>query len=552
MVLMPKTFPENTSNWRIYSEEARGCQKQATPLSWTNKASETLVACQATQEFEQRPLEASLQASPLNLDSTLEELTLHDACIDLECTAEEVSKLFEANPLLPGIIIADGGNFVGMISRRQFFECMSRPYSLELFSKRPVLALYSFAQSKTLVCDRNASIVETVQQSLERSPESICEPIVVQLSGAYKLLDVHQLLYAHSQIHQLATEALRLSEAQSRQQATKLEQTLHELQRTQTQLIQTEKMSSLGQIVAGVAHEVNNSVNYIHGNLAHASDYAYDLLHLVHLYAKHYPEPVPEIQEEMEAIDLDFLMLDLPKLLSSMQLGSERICDIVLSLRNFSRLDEAEGKAVDIHEGIDSTLLFLQNRLKGQGQRPDIVVHKEYGDLPLVACNAGELNQAFMNILCNAIEAVEMRTESVGLGTRDKGQGTGDKELGKSPSNSQSPIPNPQSLIPNPQSPIPQIQIRTEVGDNNQVLIRITDNGVGMTSEVQQRLFDPFFTTKPVGKGSGLGLSISYQIVVEKHCGKLTCVSEPGIGTEFLIEIPIQQSNCESTLSRCA
>jgi signal transduction histidine kinase len=184
-----------------------------------------------------------------------------------------------------------------------------RPYSLELFSKRPVLALYSFAQSKTLVCDRNASIVETVQQSLERSPESMCEPIVVQLSGAYKLLDVHQLLYAHSQIHQLATEALRLSEAQSRQQATKLEQTLHELQRTQTQLIQTEKMSSLGQIVAGVAHEVNNSVNYIHGNLAHASDYAYDLLHLVHLYAKHYPEPVPEIQEEMEAMDLDFLIL---------------------------------------------------------------------------------------------------------------------------------------------------------------------------------------------------------------------------------------------------
>jgi signal transduction histidine kinase len=157
-----------------------------------------------------------------------------------------------------------------------------------------------------------------------------------------------------------------------------------------------------------------------------------------------------------------------------------------------------------------------------------------------------------MNILCNAIEAVEMRTEDWALGSGDKGQGTGDKELGKSPSNSQSPIPNPQSLILNPQSPIPQIQIRTEVGDNNQVLIRITDNGVGMTSEVQQRLFDPFFTTKPVGKGSGLGLSISYQIVVEKHCGKLTCVSEPGIGTEFLIEIPIQQSNCESTLSRCA
>jgi signal transduction histidine kinase len=275
----------------------------------------------------------------------------------------------------------------------------------------------------------------------------------------------------------------------------------------------------LVQIVAGIAHEINNSVSFIYGNLTHANEYAYDLLHLLHLFIQHYPQPVPEIQAEMEDIDLDFLRSDLPKLLSSMQLGAERISEIVLSLRNFSRLDEAEVKCVNIHEGIDNTLLFLQNRLKGRGIRPDIVVQKDYSDLPFVECNAGQLNQAFMNIFCNAIEALE-------------------KEI----SHRQGNIHHPSPII----------RICTEVGDNNQVVIRIADNGIGMTSEVQQRLFDPFFTTKPIGKGTGLGLSISYQIVVEKHGGQLTYISETGKGTEFAIAIPIQQYNSSATLSQCA
>jgi signal transduction histidine kinase len=515
MGLMHK-IPEDTSHWTDYSQEMLSRnQQQVIPWAWIEQASVT-----RTEDFEQSQTDATSQPSPLHLDSTLEDLTLYDASIESERTVEEAIQIFEVNPLLPGMMITEQGNFVGMISRRRFFESMRRLYSLELSSPPSLKALYSIARCEILVCDRNTSIMETVQQSLERSPELIYEPIVVQLQpGICRLLDVHQLLIAQSQIHQQATEALRQSEAQSKEKTTQLEQTLHEFQRTQAQLIQTEKMSGLGQIVAGIAHEINNSVSFIYGNLTHANEYAYDLLHLLHLFIQHYPQPVPEIQAEMEDIDLDFLRSDLPKLLSSMQLGAERISEIVLSLRNFSRLDEAEVKCVNIHEGIDNTLLFLQNRLKGRGIRPDIVVQKDYSDLPFVECNAGQLNQAFMNIFCNAIEALE-------------------KEI----SHRQGNIHHPSPII----------RICTEVGDNNQVVIRIADNGIGMTSEVQQRLFDPFFTTKPIGKGTGLGLSISYQIVVEKHGGQLTYISETGKGTEFAIAIPIQQYNSSATLSQCA
>ena len=320
---------------------------------------------------------------------------------------------------------------------------------------------------------------------------------------------------------QQVEEALLRREAEVREKANQLELALHQLQRTQATLIQTEKMSSLGQLVAGVAHEINNPVSFIHCNLPYASQYVRDLLDLVHLYQKHYPQPVPEIQTRAEEIDLNFLLEDLLKLLSSMQLGAERIRQIVLSLRNFSRLDQAEMKPVDLHEGIDSTLLILQNRLKATPEHPGILVIKEYGDLPPVECYAGQLNQVFMNIISNAIDALE-----------------------NAPSNSR---------------PSPCIRIRTEIVDrpelsaianesinpiksakNSQwVAIRIADNGPGMTETVRNKLFDPFFTTKPVGKNTGLGLSISYQIVVEKHGGQLKCISAPGQGTEFAIEIPI-------------
>lgn len=305
-----------------------------------------------------------------------------------------------------------------------------------------------------------------------------------------------------------AENALKRSEAALRQKAEELQQTLKELKQTQLQMIQSEKMSSLGQMVAGVAHEINNPVNFIHGNLTHANDYAQNLLGLIALYQELIPNPPPEIQAEIEAIDLEFLTQDLTKILQSMRVGTERIREIVLSLRNFSRLDEAEVKNVDVHSGIDSTLTILYNRLKARPDRPEIQVLREYGHLPLIECHAGQMNQVFMNILSNAIDALEQC---------NRNRTYADMEA------------NPS-----------QIRIYTEQLPNHWITIRITDNGAGMTEAVRTRLFDPFFTTKPVGKGTGLGLSISYQIVTEKHGGRLSCQSSPNQGTEFIIEIPIR------------
>jgi two-component system NtrC family sensor kinase len=292
------------------------------------------------------------------------------------------------------------------------------------------------------------------------------------------------------------------------QQAQELQTALQELKSAQAQLVQSEKMSSLGQLVAGVAHEINNPVNFISGNLSHAKAYTHDMIRLLQLYQQHCPQPDAEIQAAAEAIDLDFLLDDLPKLLSSMKVGTERIREIVLSLRNFSRMDEAEMKAVDVHGGIDSTLMILQHRLKAKPDSLAVEVTKHYSKLPLVECYAGQLNQVFMNILSNALDAIEERDH---------------------------PRSHQKTQQPG------QIYICTELRDSNWVRIRIADNGLGMTERVRRRLFDPFFTTKSVGKGTGLGLSISYQIVTEKHGGSLQCVSVPGQGAEFIIEIPIQQ-----------
>jgi two-component system NtrC family sensor kinase len=310
-------------------------------------------------------------------------------------------------------------------------------------------------------------------------------------------------------------EAIQQSKAQLQQQATQLEQALRQLQNTQTQLIQSEKMSSLGQLVAGVAHEINNPVNFIYGNINHAKSYAFDLLKLIELYQETYPHPSPKIAAEIEEMDLDFIQEDFLKLFDSMEVGAQRIRGIVQSLRNFSRFDEANLKTVDIHEGIDNTLMFLQNRLRQSPILTEIQVIKEYGNLPLVECYPGQLNQVFMNLLTNAIDALAIQN------SRTKSQ-------------------------------IPMIRICTEIDResslNPQAVIRITDNGTGMTEEIRLRAFDPFFTTKPVGTGTGLGLTISYQIVVELHKGVLYCNSAPNEGTEFVIKIPSQQSDATTNL----
>ena len=310
-------------------------------------------------------------------------------------------------------------------------------------------------------------------------------------------LEILGILSAQAAISLENARFYNVLETRVAQRTEKLQTALEELRHTQLQLIQSEKMSSLGQVVGGIAHEINNPINFIYGNLYYTNEYAENLLHLLRLYQKNYPNPVQEIVNETEQIDLDFLMNDFTKMIDSMRLGAARVRDIVLSLRNFSRLDESDRKWVNIHEGIDSTLMILDHKLI------DIQVIKEYDNLPLVNCYPGEINQVFMNVLTNAIDAF----------CRERG----------------SEVDSTQT---------PTIQICTEVAEGNQVAIRIVDNGAGMSSEVLGKIFDPFFTTKPIGKGTGLGLSISYQIVVEQHGGKLICQSEPGEGSEFTILLP--------------
>jgi two-component system, NtrC family, sensor kinase len=273
-------------------------------------------------------------------------------------------------------------------------------------------------------------------------------------------------------------------------------------------LIQAEKMSSLGQLVAGIAHEINNPINFIHGNVSHIKDYTHNLLELVTLYQAEYSQPSNTITNKLDEIDLDFIKGDVSEILTSMNVGTKRIRDIVQSLRVFSRLDEAEVKFVNIHEGIDSALMILQNRFKSTKQHDEIQLIKEYSNLPLIKCYAGQLNQAIMSILVNAIDALEEKMRNV-------------KE-----------VVSVQEA--------PKIHICTNVINDNWIKIAITDNGIGIPEAIQARLFEPFFTTKPVGKGTGMGLAISYQIVTEKHGGNLFCYSAMGQGTEFVIEIPIQ------------
>lgn len=333
------------------------------------------------------------------------------------------------------------------------------------------------------------------------------EEILARIDVHLKLRSLTKQLEKQNTLLQLSQQEL---EQRVEERTSELSQTVDHLKQAQMQLIHSEKMSSLGQLVAGVAHEVNNPVNFIHGNITHASQYLQDLLELIELYESHCCEVPPKIQDKIEEIELEFLKDDLPKILSSMKTGTNRIRHIVRSLQLFSRLDEAECKSADLNEGLESTSILMGSRLQGDGNRPPIQTIVKYDNLPFVECYPGQMNQVFMNILANAVDTLE--------------------EALSSSSKSQHYVPT--------------IWIRTEVRLNDDrspesIAIRIADNGLGIPEAIQHRVFDPFFTTKPVGKGTGLGMSVSYSIVVEQHRGKLTCNSVLGEGTEFTIEIPV-------------
>jgi signal transduction histidine kinase len=310
---------------------------------------------------------------------------------------------------------------------------------------------------------------------------------------------------------QLLERAIRYAIERKKAEAHIRQALERERELNQLKLIHREKMASLGKHVANVAHEITNPVNFIFANLTHVNNYIGDLLALINLYQQGYVHTAPEIQDKIEEIDLDFLVEDLPQMLSSMKLGAERICELVQTLRNFSRLDTTQIRTVNIHEEIDSTLLILRDRLKEKSGRSAIQIIKEYGNLPLVECYAGQLSQVFMNILSNAIDAL--------LQSDENGSNAGIK------------------------NDSPTITIRTQLLDSKQVRISIKDNGHGMSEAVKAQLFEPFFTTKEVGKGTGLGLSISHQIITEEHAGHLQCISSPGQGAEFIVEIPVRQTS---------
>lgn len=374
---------------------------------------------------------------------------------------------------------------------------------------------------QTLICRSQGAVIQPW------SPESSA---LILLRLENRVVATNNFVLLNEKIDELAKEVQKRKQAEEalwkanqeleirvEERTTALQETLNELQLTQTQLIQAEKMSSLGQMVAGIAHEINNPVSFIFGNLHHAHKYTQDLLKLVQIYQQVCPNTPPEIQEQVEEIDLDFLIQDITKLFQSMTVGTERIQEIVKSLRNFSRLDEAELKQVNIHEGIDSTLMILEHRLQARHEYSEIKVIKKYSQLPNVTCYPGQLNQVFMNILANAIDALEVSANN-GKWSAVNSQTTDNQKLTKNN---------------------PQIQIKTDLIDEKWIAVSISDNGLGINEQVRSKLFDPFFTTKTVGKGTGLGLSISYQIIVEKHNGELSCFSVPGEGAEFVIKIPV-------------
>ncbi len=456
---------------------------------------------------------------------------------DRQAAEAEINKSFAAlgatlEATADGILVLDAiGNII--ICNQKFVDIWCIPdriftshddyHILKYVAKRIISAEHLHNFGKELNGTQNS--FETVELDDGRTLECYSQPQNILNSCAGRVWSLRDIT------ERLAAEALvRASKEKYRSQAEMLENALQELKSTQSQLIQAEKMSGLGQLVAGIAHEINNPVNFIYGNLSYADSYTTELLNLIAAYRHHYPNPVAAVQAKLEEIDIDFLTNDFVKLISSIRVGAERIQEIVQSLNKFSRSDESGSKFVDIHEGLDSTLMILKSRLKATSSRPEIQIERDYGDLPQVNCYVGQLNQVFMNLLTNAIDALEEDAQANGTWQVINEKPIWIREDGKA-----AKILIQTAIQTNNQSINQSINLNSD-----RLIIKISDNGKGIPEELRNRLFDLFFTTKPVGKGTGLGLSIAYQIITENHGGKLSYNSEMGKGTEFVIDIPLE------------
>ncbi|MFO8038242.1 MAG: ATP-binding protein [Sodalinema sp.] len=508
-----RTHPESSS-----SPTARSIDINGQTLGWIHSYDEMslvhqLITCLARQQSEKTSLARELLERYQEIDLFYEISTQVTASLDLSQLSQLV--LREVENTLPCTssaiwLLEENPKELRLLSQQGIPLSWSNPLPL---NESILGAVFEQGQGEIVndvPGDRRStpgdrSIASLLCVPLRVQSRSIGLMVVVHEQGTpynaehLKLLTLFAVQTAIAIDKALLYQQSRRTALSAQQQAKQLEDTLGELQQAQAQLVQSEKMSSLGQMVAGIAHEINNPVNFINGNLDHAQNYTEDLLELIHLYRQEYPQDNPDIETLIEDIDLDFLEQDLPKLIISMKMGIERIQEIVLSLKNFSRIDRDRPQLADIHVGLNSTLLILNHRIKAKGDRPEVTIHCDYQDLPDIECYAGQLNQVFINTVANAIDAMEEA-----------------------------------------QIEQPTLWIRSQLHDNRWVVIEIADNGPGMSDEVRSQIYDPFFTTKALGKGTGLGLAISRQIIVEKHHGRLFCDSRPGGGTQFKIWIPLR------------
>ena len=448
----------------------------------------------------------------LGLASTLGDLSLYEFQVSVSCVGIVVAQIFERYPLVPGVILVeestDGNSqFVGMISRRQLLEFLIRPQGMKLFLQKPLHVLYSYARNSPLILSEDTPIVSAAQQALRRLPELRSDPVVVEIdpqssssaSLPYRLLDVNELNLANWQIRGIETQV--------------------RYERMQTQIVQIEKMASLGRLVDGVAHEILDPVGFIWGNLTHISTYSESLIELITAYEQHFSKIPLDIQQLKEEIEFEYIKQDIPPIINSIKAGAERLKKLATSLQNFCYIDEVHPKPADIHTNIEGILLLLKSRISS-----DIRVTKNYDHIPPVTCYIGQLNQVFMNVLINAIDALisQASTQQWARKYRE--------------TKNKVPVPEPTIEITT-EVRSPKTKLSTERTPQRWVSIRISDNGPGMSWDQQQKIIESFSTQKRLEKETSLAQS--YQIVTAKHGGQFLMQSEPGIGTQFEILLPL-------------